>query len=135
MKVQSFCAIAVAAALAAGGAQAHHSGAMFASDKVVSLAGTVREFQWSNPHSWIQLTVPNAKGGTDEWSVELASPNVLSREGWKPTTVSAGEKLTISIHPMRDGSLGGSFITATLPDGTAIRTGSGSGGGAPSRPN
>lgn len=123
----------IALALSATAAQAHHSGAMFDAQKTLNLTGTVREFQWTNPHSWLQVIVPKTGGGTEEWSVELASPNVLGHRGWKPTTLKAGDKLTVVIHPLHSGGLGGSFISATLANGTVIDTGSGS-AAAPARP-
>ena len=119
--------------LSATAATAHHSGAMFDAQKTINLTGTVREFQWTNPHSWLQVVTPKAGGGTEEWSIEMASPNVLSHRGWKPTTVKVGDKVIVSIHPLKNGSLGGSFIDATLADGTVLNTGSGS-AAAPRRP-
>src|SRR3569833_1966281 len=102
------CAIALAAA--ATGAQAHHSYAMFDRAKTVTLNGTIRQFQWTNPHSWIQLMVPNDAGGTDEWSIEMGSPFELLRVGWVSNTVKAGDKVSIQIHPVKDGSKGGGFV-------------------------
>jgi hypothetical protein len=125
---------AIALSLSATAAAAHHSGAMFDAQKTVNLNGTVRQFEWTNPHSWLQVVVAKAGGGTEEWSIELASPNVLGHRGWKPNTLKTGDKLTVAIHPLREGGLGGSFIRATLADGTVIDTGSGSGAGAPARP-
>jgi hypothetical protein len=121
----------IALALSAAAAEAHHSGAMFDGQKIVNVNGTVRDFQWTNPHSWLQLVVLKDGGGTEEWSIELASPNVLSHRGWKPSTLKRGDKLTVAIHPLNSGALGGSFISATLANGTVIDTGSGSGAGAP----
>src|ERR1700758_1216235 len=73
-------------------ALAHHSGAMFDATQTVTLDGTVKEFQWTNPHSWLQLVVPDNKGGTKEWSLELVSLNVLAHNGWKPGTLKPGDK-------------------------------------------
>jgi hypothetical protein len=100
----------LALALTAPAAQAHHSYAMFDRSKTVTLNGTIRQFQWTNPHSWIQLTVPNDTGGTDEWSIEMGSPFELLRVGWTSTTVKAGDKVSIQIHPVKDGSKGGGFV-------------------------
>jgi hypothetical protein len=97
-------------------AEAHHSGAMFDSGKSVTVTGTVREFQWTNPHCFIQL-VETTSSGPAEWSVEMAAPLELARIGWKRTTLSVGDKLTVVMHPMHDGSRGGRFVSATGPKG------------------
>jgi heme/copper-type cytochrome/quinol oxidase subunit 2 len=107
----------IALALSAPAAWAHHSYAMFDRGKTVTLDGTVKQYQWTNPHSWIQVEVPHDGGGTDEWSVEMGSPFELLRVGWKPTTVKAGDKVTIQIHPTKDGSKGGGFVGGTDANG------------------
>jgi Family of unknown function (DUF6152) len=101
-------------------ASAHHSGAMFDRDKQVKLAGTVVQFDWTNPHSWIAIDVPNDSGGVDRWSVECNSPNNLARQGWKSTSLKPGDKVTIIIHPLRNGDKGGSFVAVTLADGSML---------------
>jgi Family of unknown function (DUF6152) len=100
-------------------ALAHHSGAMFDDRKSVTLTGTVNAFQWTNPHCWIQVLVPGPAGAV-EWSVEMGSPSLLVRGGWKPRTLKVGDAITVVIHPMRDGSRGGLFVSATHADGTPI---------------
>jgi Family of unknown function (DUF6152) len=99
---------------------AHHSFAMFDRDKQVTLVGTVLNFQWTNPHSWIEIDVPNENGGSDKWSIECNSPNNLARQGWKSTSLKPGDKATIIIHPLRSGEKGGSFVSVTLPDGSVL---------------
>ena len=106
--------------LAAMPAAAHHSGAMFDRDKQVSLTGTILRFEWTNPHSWIEIEVPNENGGSDKWSVECNSPNNLARQGWKSTSLKPGDKVTIVIHPLRTGEKGGSFLLVTLPSGEVL---------------
>jgi hypothetical protein len=106
--------------MAAGAASAHHSGAMFDRDKQVKLTGTVTQFGWANPHSWIEIEVPNDSGGTERWSVECNSPNNLARQGWKSTSLKTGDKVTIIIHPLRNGDKGGSFVSVTLADGSVL---------------
>ena len=106
--------------LTAGTAAAHHSAAMFDRDKQVSLAGTIVQFEWTNPYSWIQIDVPNENGSVDRWSVECNSPNNLVRMGWKSTSLKPGDKVTILIHPLRNGDRGGSFLSVTLPDGSVL---------------
>lgn len=110
-------AIAGAAALGALStpALAHHSFAMFDAQKNLTLEGTVREFQWTNPHSWIQLVVTDPVTGKEvEWSVEGGSPNFLARNGWKRTSMKPGDKAAVVIHPMKDGTTGGSLVSATV---------------------
>ena len=121
--------------LAAGGAQAHHSGSMYDIQKSVSLSGTVKEFEWTNPHSWLQLMATKPGGGEQEWSIELAAPGVLTHRGWKPSFFKPGDKVSVTVRPMKDGTAGGSFVTATLANGTVITTGNGSGGGTVAQPD
>ena len=105
---------AVMAVSASAPAMAHHSFAMFDSQKNLTLDGVVKDFQWTNPHSWIQLTVKDpASGKAVEWSIEAGSPNSLSRNGWKHSSLKPGDKATLVIHPMKDGSPGGSLVNAS----------------------
>ena len=101
-------------------ASAHHSDAMFDSQKQIVLNGTVREFQYTNPHSWIQLVVAGDAGKTVEWSIETAAPVVLLRAGIKPTALQPGDKITLRAHPLKDGRAGGSLINVTKADGTTL---------------
>ena len=107
--------------LAALPAAAHHSGAMFDDQKSVTLAGTVKAFQWTNPHCWIQVMVPGENGAV-EWSVEMGAPVELFRGGWRPGTLKAGDRITVTLHPMRDGTRGGLYVSAKTADGTPIGT-------------
>jgi hypothetical protein len=104
----------------AGFAGAHHSFAMFDQTKQVTLKGTVREFQWTNPHAFIHLDVPSANGGVDTWQVELNSPNNLKRQGWSSTSLKPGEAVTLVLNPLKDGTKGGLFVAVTLPDGSIL---------------
>ena len=112
--------MAAAALWGVGCAFAHHSFAMFEADKQVTLAGTVHEFQWTNPHAWIELDVPNKDGVLERWGVELNSPNNLTRQGWKSTLLKAGDKVSVTIKPLRSGEKGGLFVSVTLPDGKVV---------------
>jgi hypothetical protein len=112
--------ISFAIGLAAQSVFAHHSAAMFDNQKVKELTGTIKEFQWKNPHVWIQLYVQNAAGVKEEWSIEGGGPNSLSRQGWRPTTFKPGDAVSIKVNPMKDGSTGGQFIGAKLADGKTI---------------
>jgi hypothetical protein len=106
--------------LVAGSASAHHSFAMFDRSKETTLVGVVQEFQWTNPHSWIEIDVANESGGTDKWSIECNSPNNLARQGWKSSSVKAGDKISVVIWPLRSGEKGGLFISLTLPNGQVL---------------
>jgi hypothetical protein len=99
---------------------AHHSDAMFAREEVRELSGTVKEFQFTNPHTWIQLNVADENGQVVEWSLEWGSPNQLGRQGIRPATFPAGAQVTIRTNPMRDGTPGGAFIGARFPDGKTV---------------
>jgi len=101
---------------------AHHSFAMFDQKKVMTLNGTVHEFQWTNPHSWIELDVPQ-KSGAQRWSIELNSPNNLKRQGWKRDSIKPGDKVTVRIAPLRSGEHGGLFLDVKLPSGKVLDSG------------
>jgi hypothetical protein len=108
---------------------AHHSFAMFDQSKQVTLKGTIREFQWTNPHAWIHLDVPNPNGVNDTWQVELNSPNNLKRQGWKSSSIKPGDQVTLVLNPLKDGSKGGLFVAITLPDGSVLGDPTRAGGG------
>lgn len=106
-----------AATLSVASAHAHHSGAMFDYDKSVTLVGTVKQFQWTNPHCWIELSVPGASGAED-WSVEMGAPLQLYQGGWKPGTLKPGDEIKVVIRPTRDGTTkAGLFVSAAGADG------------------
>jgi uncharacterized protein DUF6152 len=111
---------ALAFAAAAGPAAAHHSDVMFDSQKEVVLNGTVKEFQYTNPHSWIQLMVPAASGAAVEWSIETGAPIVLLRAGIKRTALQPGDKVAVKMHPLKDGGAGGSLIEVKKEDGSIL---------------
>ncbi len=112
--------LASLAVCAAAAASAHHSFAMFDQSQQLTLKGTVREFQWTNPHAWIHLDVPNTSGGVDTWQVELNSPNNLKRQGWKSTSLKVGDAVTLMLNPLKDGTKGGLFVAVTLADGSVL---------------
>lgn len=115
-------ALFVTCALVAGAQAlaAHHAGTMF-SDVEKEITGTIKEFQFTNPHSWIQVMVDEKPGAPPrEWSVEWGSPNQLGRRGIRPSTFPPGAKVTMRIHPMRDGSPAGGFVGAKFEDGTTV---------------
>ena len=116
-RVLSYSLVAIAAMLAASSALAHHSFAMFDQSKSVTVQGTVKDFRWTNPHVFIQLLVKTEGGSEVEWSIEMTSPEHLARVGWRPGTLKAGDAVTLEIHPMRDGTAGGQYISGSGPDG------------------
>ncbi len=109
--------------LIAGGtslAVAHHSAAAFDAGQQKVISGTVKKFDYSNPHTWVWLDVPNDQGGMDTWGVECMSPNFLNRRGWTRTTLKPGDKLTITVRPMKNGEKGGMWVKATRPGGEVL---------------
>lgn len=107
----------------AGGAVtafAHHSTSMYDNRNSRIVSGTVKEFQWTNPHMFIKLLVPDANGNTVEWYVECGTPNINARQGWKKSDIKAGDKITAEINPMRDGSPGATLKWVQLADGRRL---------------
>jgi hypothetical protein len=120
MRRQLMAFAAGAAVVVSSPALAHHSFAMFDSDQKTTLAGTVKEFQWSNPHAWIFVMVPNHDGQLEQWAVEMGGPGQIARQGWTAKTLMPGMDVKLTIHPLRDGTNGGQFMAVTLPDGTQL---------------
>jgi uncharacterized protein DUF6152 len=112
------CAVMIAAT--AGLAQAHHSFSPFDMATQKTVTGTVKTVEWTNPHTWIWLDVPNERGVVEPWGFEGMSPNYLARRGWTRTTLKAGDKITVSYRPLRDGSNGGMFVSTKLADGRTL---------------
>ena len=110
----------ILSAAAAPPALAHHSFAMFDQSKQVTLKGTVKDFQWTNPHAWIEVEIQNAQGAPEVWGVELNSPNNLIRQGWKRTVMKPGDKVTVIINPLKDGTKGGLFNAVYLANGSLL---------------
>lgn len=107
---------------------------MFDMAKPVTLAGVVTSFEWTNPHAYIEIDVPQAGGGTKHWSVEMGSPSILMQSGWKFKDLKSGDKIKVEISPLRNGDPGGLLIQATLPDGRVLGNGPGRGPAAPAAP-
>jgi hypothetical protein len=106
------------AAAAVAPAVAHHSPAAFDRTKEVTLVGTVKEFRWQNPHTWIEVNVPDPTTKKDIlWGVELTSPTYLVRAGWKSNLIKPGDKVTVVVNPVRSGEPSGIFRSLTLADG------------------
>lgn len=122
----------VACTLLPVAAVAHHSFAAFDQSRTINLSGTVKSFEWTNPHSWVHLIVNNPDKTTSQWDIECGNPNLNVRLGWKQKDMKPGDKVTISIHPMRDGSKGGTLLSAKLADGRVlVGNGSNAPGGKP----
>ena len=113
-------AVCLAVICSAGAVFAHHSAAGIDRTQSKTVMGTVKEFRWGNPHAWIDLDVANDKGVVDTWSIEMTSPTFLLRAGWKSSTIKAGEKLSVTVRPFRDGTPGGLFVSVTLADGKVM---------------
>jgi len=101
----------------AAAALAHHSAAGIDRTKSVTLTGTIKQFSWTNPHSWMEVDVPDDKGGTVTWKVEMTSPAYLVRAGWKSTTLKQGDEVKVTVRPLRNGEPGGLFVSVVLADG------------------
>jgi hypothetical protein len=119
MKFKALGLAGIAVAVCAIPALAHHSFAMFDADKKVTLAGTVKEFQWTNPHAFILMMVSNKDGQMEQWSIEMGGPGGLARQGWVPKTLRPGMNVSVVMHPLKEGH-GGQFLAVTLPDGTKL---------------
>jgi hypothetical protein len=98
---------------------AHHTASMFDQMAEKTIVGTVRVFQYTNPHSWIQVMVDEG-GRQVEWSIETQAPIVLLRAGIKPASLKAGDKVTVRFHPLKDGGAGGEMIDVKKEDGTTL---------------
>jgi hypothetical protein len=124
VKIENFrlnCVLLVAIGLASfPSVQAHHSTAKFDKTEEVTLTGIVKEFQYTNPHTWLQLYVTSAEGEQVEWGIEGGSPNFLKRRGWTAKSLQPGDKVSVQVYAMRDGQPGAIMIAVTLPDGTTL---------------
>ncbi len=107
---------------AAGRAVAHHGYALFDTSTQKTVSGTVRQFVWMNPHTWVWLDVKNDKGGVDAWGFEGMSPNYLGRRGWTRTTLKPGDPVTVTFYPFKKADQhGGAFLSAKRPNGEELK--------------
>jgi len=121
MNLKAVALSAAAATALVTPAPAHHSFAMFDADRTVTLQGTVKEFEWTNPHSWLHIMVRDeATGQQSVWALELSSPARLKRMGMSADSVKPGDAVSVTFHPLKDGARGGQFLQAVLPDGKQI---------------
>ena len=98
-------------------AHSHHSTSMFDKNVIRHVDAVVKEFQWTNPHVWIQIYIENQNGKQEEWSIEGLGTNGLFRKGWRPNSFKPGDIIEIKFNPMLDGSSAGGFIGAKLTNG------------------
>jgi hypothetical protein len=103
---------------------------MFDTSKTVTLTGTVVAFEWTNPHAYIEVDVTE-NGVVKHWSVEMGSPSILQQGGWKFKDLKPGDKITVSLQPLRNGDTGGLLVQVKLPDGRTLGNGPGRGPAAP----
>jgi len=94
-------------------ASAHHSGAMYDREKDVTLDGVVKEWQWTNPHVYLQVLVTDKQGKTVEWSIEGGAMVNMKRAGWEKTAFGPGDEVSVVFHPLGSGAPGGTVIEAT----------------------
>ena len=113
-------ALAVVAACVAAPASAHHSFAMFDRNKTMSITGTVKEYEWTNPHVWLHVTAPDQSGKQVEWGFEMQSIAQDTRAGWRADTVKPGDKISIEFHPLKDGTRGGQLTAGILANGKRL---------------
>ena len=112
--------LGLTALLIVGSAFAHHSPIVFDRTKQVTITGTVTEFRWGNPHSWIHIDVADKDGKIGNWAVEMDPASHLARAGWKSSLLKAGDKITVVVYPLRNDEKGGQYISVTLPDGKKL---------------
>ena len=120
-----FLGIAGTVLMLTGPAFAHHSFAMFDYNKELTIVGELKELQWTNPHIHLMVNLPNGRGGVVEWDVEGGTPGNLRRAGWSRDVVKPSEKVSVVIHPMKNGTNGGMLVRASRGDGTAIGSNAG----------
>ena len=123
MKTLFITTLLLIAVFVSNSVYAHHSAAGIDRTKSVTVEGTVKQFKWSNPHSWLEVEVPNSKGGSDIWNFEMNPPAYLVRSGWKSTSVKVGDKVKVTGRPFMNGDPGGIFVSATLENGQVLGAG------------
>ena len=123
MKLSTISLAAVAVAMSASAALAHHSFAMFDAEKNVKLDGTVKEFQWTNPHSWIFVEVKDASGTVTPWAIEFGAPYSLMQKGLRRTDVPIGVEVTVKGYRAKSGKAVANASSVQLPDGRDFYTG------------
>jgi hypothetical protein len=121
LAAMSLASVVTVAVLPVAPAGAHHSFAMFDAAQTLNTAAVVKEFQWGSPHTWIELIVLAPDKTEKPLSLELTTISGLKRNGWKPTTLKPGDKVTVAYHPMRDGTPAGQLIEVVTEDGQTLK--------------
>jgi hypothetical protein len=124
--------LALAGALIAAtspAALAHHSNAMFDRTRTIEVKGAIREFQWTNPHTWIEMEIPGPAGAT-RYTIEGPTPGILRAKGWKFNSLKPGDQVTVKVHPLRDGAPGGGLMSVMV-NGVVLEAGSSNAGVEP----
>ena len=120
MRRSIFAVLALATGFVAAPAMAHHSTAMFDMQKDVVITGVVKDFQYTNPHSWLFVVGTDEGGKQAEWGFEGEGPSTLMRAGIKKSSLAAGEKVVVKGHPMRDGRAAAALVSVTKPNGEVL---------------
>ncbi len=100
--------------------EAHHAPAVFDQERTIVIEGTVKDFVWANPHSWIRMDVVGDDGTVTDWAIEMNPPTYLIRGGWRSTTLKPGDEISVVANPLRTGEPSGKFVAITLPDGRVL---------------
>jgi hypothetical protein len=120
VKYRQWLIIAACAVIPMHLAVAHHSTAMFEWGTERTLSGTIEKYQWTQPHTFIWIVVPDKSGKTREWGLEGMSPSWLGRRGWGLHSLSAGDKVRVVYYPLKDGRPGGFYVRVMTPDGKTL---------------
>jgi hypothetical protein len=118
--MRPFTLLLLGALLVMQPANAHHSFAMFDMKKTITLEGAIKAVHWANPHVWIDVEVKKADRTTDVWGIETGATNTLIRHGWKRDSLKPGDKVSVDVHPMRNGTTAGSLVEFRLEDGRVL---------------
>lgn len=120
MKMRLMIVTALGVVALAAPALAHHAGAMFDTTKSVTVSGTVKDFQWANPHAWIHFMAPGPGGAAVPWTAECSAINIIARKGWTSSALKPGDKVTLTMRPAKDGSNTGLVTSVKLPNGSVL---------------
>lgn len=112
--------LAAAAALVCSAGFAHHSPAVFDRSRKVVVEGVVTEFHWGQPHSWIHMDVAGTAGAVEHWTIEMDPASQLRRHGWSSKTIKSGDRIAVTVHPLRSGEIGGQYVSVELPGGKVM---------------
>ena len=121
LRLRAVVVLILTAIAGATPALAHHSFAMFDKNTRQSIQGTVARFEWTNPHVFIIVDVPDENGGNKRYSIECSSVNMLARAGWKPHALKAGERIAVEFYPLKNGQAGGLLEAVTRADGRVLK--------------